>query len=69
METPSFRTTGIPEMRWEDDVKHDLKPLNPFIGKSKRNIGMNGNGFIEGAKIHIGLERRRRTSRRRVIMS
>jgi hypothetical protein len=43
METPSFRTTGRPEMRWEDDVKHELKPLKRFIGKSERNIGMNGN--------------------------
>jgi len=27
METPSFRTTGRPEMRWEDDVKHELKTI------------------------------------------
>jgi hypothetical protein len=69
METPSFRTTGKPEIRWEDDVNLELKLLKPFIGKSKRNVEMNGNGVIEGAKIHIGLEHRRRTRRRRVIIS
>jgi hypothetical protein len=33
METPSFRTTGRPEISWEDDVKHELKLLKPFIEK------------------------------------
>ena len=35
MESPSFRTTGRSEMRWEDDVKHELKTIKTLHWKKQ----------------------------------
>jgi len=48
VETHSFRPTGRPEMRWEGDVKRELKTLKTFHWKSKRTVGMDGNGSLRG---------------------
>ena len=55
METPSFRRTGRPEMRWEDDVKHELKTIKTFQWKKASEMeewmetdSLRGPKFTEG---------------------
>jgi hypothetical protein len=54
-------------MRWEDDVKYELKTVKTFHSKKQEKCRNEQKLIIERAKIHIELERRRRKSRRVII--
>jgi len=48
VETHSFRPTGRPEMRWEGDVKRELKTLKTFHWKKQAKCRNGWKRIIEG---------------------